>query len=150
MARTMGTVRELVTEQRAPGLLNQHGFPVRFLIADDSRFARQNLRDIVESFGGQLAGEAENGMVAITEYERLHPDVVLMDITMPEMDGITAVENLKHHDPDACVIMVSSVGYCENITAALQRGARHFVQKPVNPEVLYEVLKYVLDEKQHP
>lgn len=66
---------------------------------------------------------------------------------MPEMDGIAAVERLVHHDSDACVVMVSSVGYQENIAAALQRGARHFVQKPVAPEILYEVLRLVLNAK---
>lgn len=132
-----------------PELLNEDGSAVRFLVVDDSRFARENLRSIIESFGGDLAGQAENGAAAITEYERLHPDVVLMDITMPVMDGISAVEKLVQRNPDACVVMVSSVGYQENVAAALKGGARHFVQKPVNPEMLYEVIQYVLSEKQH-
>jgi two-component system chemotaxis response regulator CheY len=140
-------VRDAVVKRLGPGLLNQDGFPARFLVVDDSQFARENLRHIVESFGGELVAEAENGIAAITEYERLHPDVVLMDITMPEMDGITAVEKLVQRNPKACVIMVSSVGHQENIAAALQRGARHFVQKPIKPEVLYQVIEYVLQQK---
>lgn len=144
MERALG---EVLNEPRVLGLSKQDGSPLRFLIVDDSRFARQYLREIIESFGGQFAGEAEDGLVAIREYARLHPDVVLMDITMPEMDGIAAVERLVHHDSDACVVMVSSVGYQENIAAALQRGARHFVQKPVAPEILYEVLRLVLNAK---
>jgi two-component system, chemotaxis family, chemotaxis protein CheY len=67
-----------------------------------------------------------------------------MDITMPQMEGIEAVERIVQEHPDARVVMVSSVGYQENILAALQKGARHFVQKPVKAEALYEVLKYVL------
>ena len=85
-------------------------------------------------------------MTAITEYERSKPDIVLMDITMPQMEGIEAAEKIVQQHPDARIVMVSSVGYQENIVAALQRGARHFVQKPVKPEVLYEVIKYVLGE----
>jgi two-component system chemotaxis response regulator CheY len=85
-------------------------------------------------------------MTAITEYERAKPDIVLMDITMPQMEGIESAEKIVQQNPDARIVMVSSVGYQENIVAALQRGARHFVQKPVKPEVLYEVIKYVLGE----
>ncbi len=75
---------------------------------------------------------------------KLMPDIVLMDITMPQMEGIEAAEKIVRDHPSARIVMVSSVGYQENIVAALQRGARHFVQKPVKPEVLYEVIKYVM------
>jgi two-component system chemotaxis response regulator CheY len=85
-------------------------------------------------------------LTAISEFDRTHPDIVLMDITMPQMEGIEAAERIVQSHPEARIVMVSSVGYQENIVAALQRGARHFVQKPVKPEVLYEVIKYVLGE----
>jgi two-component system chemotaxis response regulator CheY len=106
-------------EQFASVKRSKDGQPVRYLIVDDSVFARKNLARMVESFGGQVAAEAGDGLTAISEYDRTHPDIVLMDITMPQMEGIEA---------------------------ALQRGARHFVQKPVKAEVLYEVIKYVLGE----
>jgi two-component system chemotaxis response regulator CheY len=120
--------------------------PVRYLVVDDSVFARKNLTKMIETFGGQVAGEAGDGCTAITEYDRTRPDIVLMDITMPQMEGIEAAERIVRNHPEARVIMVSSVGYQENIVTALQKGARHFVQKPVKPEVLYEVIKYVLGE----
>lgn len=120
--------------------------PVRYLVVDDSVFARKNVTKMIESFGGQVAGEAGDGCTAITEYDRTTPDIVLMDITMPQMEGIEAAERIIRNHPDARVVMVSSVGYQENIVAALQKGARHFVQKPVKPEVLYEVIKYVMGE----
>jgi len=101
---------------------------------------------MIESFGGQVAGEAGDGLTAISEFDRTHPDIVLMDITMPQMEGIEAAEKIVQGHPEARIVMVSSVGYQENIVAALQRGARHFVQKPVKPEVLYEVIKYVMGE----
>ena len=125
---------------------SKDGQPIRYLVVDDSVFARKNLARIVETFGGQVAGEAGDGMTAITEYDRTNPDIVLMDITMPQMEGIEAAEKIVGQHPEARIVMVSSVGYQENIVAALQRGARHFVQKPVKPEVLYEVIKYVLGE----
>ena len=120
--------------------------PVRYLVVDDSVFARKNLAKIIEAFGGKVAGEAGDGCTAITEYDRVQPDLVLMDITMPQMEGIEAAERIVRQHPDARIVMVSSVGYQENIVAALQKGARHFVQKPVKPEVLYEVIKYVLGD----
>ncbi len=120
--------------------------PVRYLVVDDSVFARKNLTKMIDMFGGQVAGEAGDGCTAITEYDRVTPDIVLMDITMPQMEGIEAADRIVRQHPDARVVMVSSVGYQENIVAALQKGARHFVQKPVKPEVLYEVIKYVMGE----
>ena len=118
--------------------------PLRFLVVDDSVFARKNLARMVESFGGRVAGEAGDGSTAIAEYTRTQPDVVLMDIVMPCMEGIEAAERIVRHDPGARIVMVSSVGYQENIVAALQKGAKHFVQKPVKPELLYDVIKYVM------
>ena len=125
---------------------SKDGQAVQYLIVDDSVFARKNLGRIVESFGGQVAGEAGDGLTAISEYDRLRPDIVLMDITMPQMEGIEAAEKIVQKNPEARVVMVSSVGYQENILAALQKGAKHFVQKPVKPEVLYEILRYVLGD----
>ena len=133
-------------EQFAPVKRSEDGQPVRYLIVDDSVFARKNLARMVESFGGQVAGEAGDGVTAISEYDRVSPDIVLMDITMPQMEGIEAVERIVRQHPHARIVMVSSVGYQENILAALQKGAKHFVQKPVKPEVLYEILRYVLSD----
>lgn len=125
---------------------SKDGQPIRYLVVDDSVFARKNLSKMVESFGGKVAGEAGDGCTAITEYERTNPDIVLMDITMPQMEGIEAAEQIVRQHPQARVVMVSSVGYQENIVAALQKGAKHFVQKPVKPELLYEVIRYVMGE----
>ena len=120
--------------------------PLRCLIVDDSVFARKNLARMLESFGCEVAGEAGDGCAAITEYDRLQPDLVLMDITMPHLEGIEAAQRLVSRNPEARVVMVSSVGCQENIVAALQRGAKHFIQKPVKPEVLYEVICYVMGD----
>lgn len=133
-------------EQFAPLYRSKDRQALRYLVVDDSVFARKNLTKMVESFGGKVAAEAGDGCTAITEYERVTPDLVLMDITMPQMEGIEAAERIIRQHPEARVVMVSSVGYQENIVAALQKGARHFVQKPVKPEVLYEVIKYVMGE----
>src|SRR5437016_10166947 len=109
-------------EQFAPVKRSKDGQQVRYLVVDDSVFARKNLARIIESFGGQVAGEAGDGLTAITEYERIKPDIVLMDITMPQMEGIEAAEKIVQKDSSARIVMVSSVGYQENIVAALQRG----------------------------
>ena len=128
----------------------QDGKPVRYLVVDDSIFARKSLARLIEAFGGELAGEAGDGLAAIAEYGRTRPDLVLMDITMPQMEGIEAVERIVRQYPEARIVMVSSVGYQDNILAALQKGARHFVQKPVKPDALYEILRYVLSDEDAP
>lgn len=128
----------------------QDGKPVRYLVVDDSIFARKSLARLIEAFGGELAGEAGDGLAAIAEYGRTRPDLVLMDITMPQMEGIEAVERIVRQYPEARIVMVSSVGYQDNILAALQKGARHFIQKPVKPDALYEILRYVLSDEDAP
>jgi two-component system chemotaxis response regulator CheY len=137
--------KEKVMPQFA-ALLRKDSQPVRYLVVDDSVFARKNIIKMVQLFGGEIAGEAGDGLTAIAEFNRTKPDIVLMDITMPQMEGIEAVERIVRQHPEARIVMVSSVGYQENILAALQKGAKHFVQKPVKPEVLYEILRYVLSD----
>lgn len=133
--------------QQFAALLRKDNQPVRYLVVDDSVFARKNLIKMIEMFGGEVAGEAGDGLTAIAEFNRTKPDIVLMDITMPQMEGIEAAERIVRQHPEARIVMVSSVGYQENVVAALQKGARHFVQKPVKPEVLYEVIKYVMGDE---
>src|SRR5207244_10108092 len=130
-------------EQFAPVKRSKDGQSVQYLIVDDSVFARKNLGRIIESFGGQVAGEAGDGLTAISEYDRLKPDIVLMDITMPQMEGIEAAEKIVQKNPEARVVMVSSVGYQENIVAELLRGASHFVQKQVKDVDQFAVIEYI-------
>src|SRR5258708_30539805 len=138
-------MRGAVMEQFAILLQKDHN-PIRYLVVDDSVFARKNVAKMVEAFGGEIVGEAGDGCTAITEYDRTTPDMVLMDITMPQMEGIEAAERIVRAHSEARIVMVSSVGYQANIVAALQKRARHFVQKPVKAEILYEVIKYVMGD----
>src|SRR5437764_14352016 len=129
-----------------PVLLRKDRRPIRYLVVDDSVFARKNVAKMVEAFGGEIVGEAGDGCTAITEFDRTTPDMVLMDITMPQMEGIESAERIVRAHPEARIVLVSSVGYPENIVAALQKDARHCVQKPVKSEILYEVIKYVMGD----
>jgi two-component system chemotaxis response regulator CheY len=124
----------------------QDGQPVRYLVVDDSVFARKNLQRILAMFGGAIAGEASDGRAAIEAYNRYQPDLVLMDVTMPDMEGIEAAEHITNQHPNARIVMVSSVGYQENVSEALRKGARYFVLKPPKPEQLYDVIKKVLGD----
>src|SRR6202021_1838743 len=142
----IGFAKEIVMKQFEALTRKKDNQAVRYLVVDDSVFARKSLAKMIESFGGQVVGEAGDGCTAITEYARTMPDLVLMDITMPQMEGIEAVERIINEHPDARIVMVSSVGYQDNILAALQKGARHFVQKPVKPDALYEIIRYVLND----
>ena len=118
-----------------------------FLVADDSEFARRNMEKMLVALGGRPAGFAANGREAIEQYLKLRPDLVLMDITMPEMEGIEAVEWILAEDRTARIVMVSSIGYQEMIKRALASGARHFLTKPVEPEQVASIVDFVLEEK---
>ena len=93
-------------EQFAPVKRSKDGQPVRYLIVDDSVFARKNLARMIETFGGQVAAEAGDGLTAISEFDRTHPDIVLMDITMPQMEGIEAAERIVQQHPEARIVMM--------------------------------------------
>jgi two-component system, chemotaxis family, chemotaxis protein CheY len=127
-------------------LATKNGEPVRYLVVDDSVFARKFLaKMLVEMTGGIIAGEAGNGVTAVEEYNKLRPDIVLMDVTMPEMEGMEAAEKILRGHPQAKIVMVSSVGDHQNIADALRIGVLHFVQKPAKAEPLYAVIKSVLN-----
>jgi two-component system chemotaxis response regulator CheY len=115
-----------------------------FLVVDDSAFARRYIEKILLDMGGKAAGFAANGREAIDQYTKLHPDIVLMDITMPEMEGIEAVENIVAEDEAAKIVMVSSMGYQDMIKRALASGAKHFLTKPVRPNQVASVVRFVL------
>ena len=122
--------------------------PVRFLIVDDSVFARKSLAKMVESFGGQVVGEAGDGCTAIAEYARTKPDMILMDITMPQMEGIEAVEHIVREHPEARVIMVSSVGYQGQYSRRSSEGRSPLSCKSrLRPTTLYEIVRYVLNDE---
>src|SRR3982074_3806692 len=109
---------------------SKDGQPVRYLIVDDSVFARKNLARMIETFGGQVAAEAGDGLTAISEFDRTRPDIVLMNLPMPQMEGIEAAEKIVQTHPESRVRM-ETLEICQaNAVTALQRGARHFVQKP--------------------
>src|SRR5260370_8271520 len=100
-------------------LLHKDQQPIRYLVVDDSVFARKNVAKMVESFGGEIVGEAGDGCTAITEYDRTSPDVVLMDITMPQMEGIEAAERIVRAHPEAPLVMLSTFPSQDNITPHL-------------------------------
>lgn len=117
-----------------------------FMVVDDSAFARSHLERMLVALGGRSTGSAENGVQAVDRYLENKPDVVFMDITMPEMEGVEAVEHITKSDSSARIVMVSSLGYEEMIKKALSRGARHFLTKPVNSTQVGAVVAFVLGE----
>ncbi len=118
---------------------------VNVLIVDDLAFIKIVLRDIVEKSGFRVVGEASNGEQAIAMYQDTRPDVVLMDITMPGMDGLTALEKIREIDPAARVIICSALGQQRLIVQAIQLGAKDFIVKPFQPARVVGALKKALD-----
>ena len=115
----------------------------KVLIVDDSKFIRLSLRTILEREGFKIVGEAEDGKVAINKYKELKPDIVTMDITMPEMDGIEALQEIINIDPNAKVVMLSAVGQQTKVKASIIAGAITFIVKPFKEEHLVEVLSKI-------
>ena len=114
------------------------------LICDDAAFMRMMIKDILTKNGYNVVGEAENGKVAVDKYAELSPDLVLMDITMPEMDGIQALKKIKEVDGGANVIMCSAMGQQAMVIEAIQNGAKDFIVKPFQADRVLEAVKKVI------
>ncbi len=116
----------------------------RVLVVDDAAFMRMMIKDILTKNGYEIAGEAENGQVAIDKFKEVKPDLVTMDITMPEMDGIAAVKEILGFDSTARVIMCSAMGQQSMVIDAIQAGAKDFIVKPFQPERVLEAVSKAL------
>ena len=116
----------------------------RILITDDALFMRVTLKNILTQHGFEVVGEAQNGRESVEMYQTLKPDLVTMDITMPEMDGIAALKEIKSIDPDACVVMCTAMGQKNMVVEAIQSGAKDFIVKPFQPERVVEALNKLL------
>ncbi len=114
------------------------------LICDDAAFMRMMIKDILTKNGYNIAGEAENGAKAVEKYAEVKPDLVLMDITMPEMDGIAALKKIKELDPNASVIMCSAMGQQAMVIESIQSGAKDFIVKPFQADRVIEAVRKVL------
>ena len=114
------------------------------LICDDAAFMRMMIKDILTKNGYNVAGEAENGQRAVEKYAELKPDLVLMDITMPEMDGIQALKKIKESDASALVIMCSAMGQQAMVIESIQAGAKDFIVKPFQADRVIEAVKKVV------
>jgi two-component system chemotaxis response regulator CheY len=106
----------------------------KVLIVDDAAFMRLSLKTMLEKNGYQEVGEAENGEVGVKKFMELKPDLVTMDITMPEMDGIKALKSIKQMDPNSIVIMISAMGQESMVKEAVISGAKGFIVKPFKEE----------------
>lgn len=116
------------------------------LVVDDAVFMRTTIKRMLEDQSFNVIGEASNGAEAVEMYHKLLPDVVTMDVTMPGMTGIEAVEAIISEDPNAKIVMVTALGQQKLIVDAIERGAKDFVTKPFNPEQIIQVLTNVTDE----
>ncbi len=114
------------------------------LICDDAAFMRMMIKDILTKNGYNIACEAENGAKAVEKYNELKPDLVLMDITMPEMDGIQALKKIKETDPNASVIMCSAMGQQAMVIESIQSGAKDFIVKPFQADRVLEAVQKVV------
>lgn len=118
----------------------------KVLIVDDTKFMRNILAGILKKKDLEIAGEAVNGREAIEKYKELRPDIVTMDIIMPEIDGIMAVKEIIKFDPNAKILMCSAMGQQALVIEAIQAGAKDFVIKPFQPTRVLEAVDRTLQE----
>ncbi len=111
------------------------------LICDDAAFMRMMIKDILTKNGYDIAGEAENGQAAVDKYSEVKPDLVMMDITMPEKDGIQALKEIKAKDPSANIIMCSAMGQQAMVIESIQAGAKDFIVKPFAADRVLEAVR---------
>ena len=116
----------------------------RVLVVDDAAFMRMMLKDILTKAGYDVVGEAANGKEAVDKYKELSPDLVTLDITMPEMDGIQALKAIRDINDNATVIMCSAMGQQTMVIEAIQSGAKDFIVKPFQADRVLESIKKVL------
>ncbi|HYH04032.1 MAG TPA: response regulator [Bacillota bacterium] len=116
----------------------------RILVVDDAAVIRLMLKKILESDEYEVVGDAGTGMEAVAKYQELKPDLVTMDITMPDMDGIQAVKEIRKIDPEAKIVMCSAMGQKMMVLEAIEAGAANFIVKPFDEPKVKEVLKKVL------
>jgi|SRR5699024_6550807 len=116
----------------------------RILVVDDAAFMRMMIKDILEKNGYEIVGEAQDGQEAVEKYKELNPDLVTMDITMPEKDGITALKEIKEMNSDALVVMCSAMGQQAMVIDAIQAGAKDFIVKPFQADRVIEAIQKVL------
>ena len=112
----------------------------KVLIVDDAAFMRMMIKEILSKNGYDVVGEAENGREAVAKYKDLTPDLVTLDITMPEMDGISALKEIKAFNPAAKVIMCSAMGQQSMVIDAIQAGAKDFIVKPFQADRVLEAV----------
>lgn len=117
----------------------------KILIADDSILARKQLKDMITTLGTPVFFEARDGQGAIDQYKQNKPDLVFLDIVMPNKDGNIAIEEIINFDPNAVIIITSSAGTQSQLKKAIEAGAKEFIQKPLDPEQVLNVIKRFLE-----
>lgn len=117
----------------------------KILIAEDSAYIRTILKEVLLRSGYDVVGEAENGREAVALYSRLNPDVIAMDITMPDMDGIEALKAIKDEHADARIVMIGAMGQQDEVIEALRSGAADFFIKPFQAERVAEAIERALN-----
>lgn len=116
----------------------------RILIVDDAKFMRMTLSNILSKANHEVVGEGENGRDAIELYRKLNPDLVTLDITMPEMSGLEAIREIKKEFPQAKVIMCSAMGQQKMVVESIEAGAKDFIVKPFDEGRVLEAINRVL------
>jgi two-component system chemotaxis response regulator CheY len=132
-------------DEKTPLGLKEDGTPFRVLLADDSLFIAKQLGQILASEKFEIVATAANGAQAVESYKDLSPDLVTLDITMPVMDGVTALEQIMAYDKNAKVVMASALGKEDVVKKCIQTGAKSYILKPFDRTKVLERVVFVLN-----
>lgn len=116
----------------------------RIVVVDDSAFLKMMIKNMLLKNGFEVVGEASNGLMAIDVYKDLKPDLIIMDITMPELNGIEATKKIKQIDPRAKIVMCSALGQSQTVLESIQAGARDYIVKPFEEEQVIKIIRKCL------
>ncbi len=119
---------------------------LKILVVDDSLIIRKNIKKYVTALGHSIVGEAKSGAQAVEQCAELYPDLITMDITMPDMDGIEAVKKIREFNKTVDIIMVTSHGQEDMVISSLKAGAKGYILKPINEEKLSKAIKNIYSE----
>lgn len=117
---------------------------IKVLIVDDSRTSRRMLRAILEEIGYEVVGEAVDGEDGFIKYKELNPDLVTLDITMPKLDGLQALQLIAKYNPDARAVMITAAGQRDKMIKAVKYGAMEFITKPYDKAEVAEIIKKIM------
>ena len=136
-------IKDFYERKGSPEGYTKKGNPIRILVVDDEQLTRRLIVQVLKSVGYEIIGEAENGLHGVELFKMYKPDIVTMDVRMPQMDGIAALKQIKEINKDAVVVMLTNENDSDTVAELLKSGAANYIVKPVKRDLILEKMRLV-------